>query len=565
MTAGTPEGKHMRRLALSFLLAGAAAWGQEYDLTPLDRYLAQAARSIPSGFEVAIVQNGKEIYWKQFGPWPKDNQAKIASATKWFSGAVIMSLVDDGILSLDDRASKYLPYMSGEKAEITIRQLMAHTAGFPGEFPLADPCLGDASDTLDRCAQALARVPLQAPPGTAFIYAGADMQIAGRVAEVASGKDWSTLFRERIAEPLGMTATDYEYEGPTRNPRISGGARSTVSDYMKFLTMIRQRGIYNGRRILSSRAIDVMLSDQTGGVPIVESPFQRQDTVEYRYGIGNWVENPDQFGRTLENSSIGLAGWTPLIDAGRNLQLIVGMQNALRPFQPFYPGLKEVLKAVIPEAALTPLGVTNAASYEAGPVAPHEVVAVFGSNLGPEQGVSGSGDDSLGGTRVTFDGTPAPLLYAGARQVIAIVPAAIAGKSSVQVEVQYNGTASPAVMVPVAGTWPALFAADATGKGQAAAVNQDGALNSGANPAPRGSVMQLFATGACSPDSGSVSLTIGGVRAPVSFCGPVQGLPAGVVQIAATVPSETAPGDAVPVVLEAEGNASLPIITVSIQ
>lgn len=555
----------MRRLALSLLLASAAAWGQEYDLTPLDRYLAQAARAIPSGFEVAIVQNGREIYWKQFGAWPKDNQAKIASATKWFSGAVIMTLVDDGILSLDDRASKYLPYMTGEKAEITIRQLMAHTAGFPGEFPLADPCLGDSSGTLDHCAQALARIPLQVPPGTAFIYAGADMQIAGRVAEVASGKDWNTLFRERIAEPLGMTATDYEYEGPTRNPRISGGGRSTVSDYMKFLTMIRQRGIYNGRRVLSTRAIDIMLSDQTGGVPIVESPFQRQDTVQNRYGIGNWVENPDEFGRTMENSSIGLAGWTPLIDASRNLQVIVGMQNALRPFQPFYPGLKEVLRAVIPEAALTPLGVTNAASYEAGPVAPNELVAVFGRNLGPEQAVSGAGTDSLGGTRVTFDGTPAPLLYVSARQVIAIAPASIAGKSSVQVEVGYGGTASPAVMVPVADTWPGLFAADATGKGQSAAMNQDGTTNSAANPAPRGSVLQLFATGTCAANAGEISLTIGGVRAPIIFCGPAVGLPAAVVQIAARVPSEIAPGNAVPVVLKAEGNASLPVVTVSIQ
>jgi CubicO group peptidase (beta-lactamase class C family) len=431
----------MRRLILLLLLAGVSAWGQEYDFTPLDRYLERAARQLPSGFEVAINQNGRQIYWKTFGPWPKDNQAKIASATKWFSGAVIMSLVDDGILSLDDRASKYLPYMTGEKAEITIRQLMAHTAGFPGEFPLADPCLGDSSDTLDHCAQALARVPLQAPPGTAFIYAGADMQIAGRVAEVASGKDWNTLFRERIAEPLEMTSTDYEYDGPTRNPRISGGARSTVSDYMKFLTMIRQRGIYNGRRVLSTRAIDVMLSDQTGGVPIVESPFQRLPGARNRYGIGNWVENPDEFGQTMENSSIGLAGWTPLIDASRNLQVVVGMQNALRPFQPFYPGLKEVLKALIPEAALTPSGVTNAASYEAGPVAPYELVAVFGRNLGPEEAVSGVGTDSLAGTRVTFDGAPAPVLYTSERQVIAIAPASITGKSSVQVAVQYNGAA----------------------------------------------------------------------------------------------------------------------------
>ncbi len=555
----------MGKLAISFLLAAAAAYAQEYDFTLLDRYLARAAREVPGGFEVAIAQNGKEIYWKQFGPWRKNKQAKIASATKWLSGAVIMSLVDDGILSLDDRASRYLPYMTGEKAGITLRQLMAHTAGFPGEFPLAHPCLADSSTTLDHCAQALAGVPLQAPPGTAFIYAGADMQIAGRMAEVASGKDWNTLFRERIAGPLGMTETDYEYNGPTQNPRISGGARSTVSDYMKFLTMLRQRGIYNGRRMLSTRAIDVMLTDQTGGVPILESPYQRLGVAGARYGIGNWVENPDSRGRSMENSSIGMAGWTPLIDAGHNLQVVVGMQSVLRPFHPFYLGLKEVLRTMIPEAGLTPLGIMNAASYEAGPVAPFELVALFGRDLGPEEAISGPGSDSLGGTRVTFDGEPAPLLYASARQVIAMVPAAVAGKSAARVEVRYNGAASPAVLVPVAETWPGLFAADATGMGQAVAVNQDGSLNGAANPAPRGSTVQLFATGLCGAGPVPVSVWMGGVRAPAGFCGPAPGMPEAVVQITAAVPEETEPGDAVPVSVEAEDNESPPVVTVSIR
>jgi CubicO group peptidase (beta-lactamase class C family) len=260
-----------------------------------------------------------------------------------------MSLVDDSTLSLDDKASDYLPYMTGEKADITIRQLMSHTAGFPGEFPLADRRLADPSDTLDHCARQLAKAPLQAAPGTALIYAGADMQIAGRIAEVASGKDWLTLFQERIAGPLGMTATDYQYKGSTRNPRISGGARSTVSDYMKFLAMIIQRGLFHGRRVLSERAVDTMLADQTGGVPILVSPFKRTHG-EYRYGIGNWVENPERHGRGGVNSSIGVARWTPFIDAGRNLQVVVGMQNLLKPFQPSYTGLKQVLRTLIPDA-----------------------------------------------------------------------------------------------------------------------------------------------------------------------------------------------------------------------
>src|SRR5262249_28142571 len=160
----------------------------------------------------------------------------------------------------------------------------------------------------------LAKAPLKVPSGTAFIYSGADMQIAGRVAEVASGKDWQTLFRERIAQPLGLKETDYEFRGPTRNPRISGGVRSTASDYMKFLVMLLQHGIYNGKRVLSAGAIDTMLTDQTRGLPILESPFSGA-----RYGIGNWLEDPAPLGDAAQNSSVGLAGWTPYLDKTKSL------------------------------------------------------------------------------------------------------------------------------------------------------------------------------------------------------------------------------------------------------
>lgn len=105
-----------------------------------------------------------------------------------------MSLVDSGILSLDDKASRHLPYLTDEKESITVEQLMSHTSGFGREFPLVHSCLADPADTLDRCVRALADVPLSAPPGTAFICSGAGMQIAGRVAEVASGKGLADPF-----------------------------------------------------------------------------------------------------------------------------------------------------------------------------------------------------------------------------------------------------------------------------------------------------------------------------------------------------------------------------------
>lgn len=356
------------RLTLAVLLAAAAmtASAQSYDFTQLDRLLRRASANLPSGLEVAIVQNGQEIYRKRFGRWRQDRQGAIASSTKWLSGAVIMSLVDDGTLSLDDKASQYLPYMTGEKASITVRQLMSHTSGFGGEFPLVNRCLGDASTTLDLCAQALAASPLEIPPGTGFIYSGAGMQVAGRVAEVATGKDWQTLFRERIAVPLGLESTDYEYKGPTKNPRISGGGRSTASDYMRFLRMIAGQGLFEGRRVLSAESVATMLKDQTRGVPIVESPFQRAarydpNAAANRYGIGNWVEDLDQNGQTTWNSSPGVTGWTPFIDRSRDLQVVVATES-FRGFLPYYYPMKEILKNLIPQTGPAATGRNSGAT-----------------------------------------------------------------------------------------------------------------------------------------------------------------------------------------------------------
>jgi CubicO group peptidase (beta-lactamase class C family) len=377
-TSATP-----RLTSASAAAAAAPASPAAGNFAKLDEFFTRVAADVPRGLEVLILQDGREVYAKQFGGWRRDTQAPIASASKWLSAAVIMSLVDDGRLSLDDRASRYLPYLTGDKAAITIRQLMSHTAGFPGEFPLAHRCLGDPADTLEHCAQSLAAVPLRAQPGTAFIYAGAGMQIAGRVAEVAAGKDWQTLFRERIAEPLGLTATDYQYEGPTRNPRISGGGRSTVRDYMTFLTMVAQRGEYRGRRVLSAHAVDDMLRDQTGGVPIVESPFQRgavrdPRSAANRYGIGNWLEEPDANGRSTWHSSPGALGWTPLIDTSRHLQVVVGVW-AVRKFQPHYGEMKALLRELFPADA--PSGAPAGAT---APPTPTLLPAVYRPGVPPK-------------------------------------------------------------------------------------------------------------------------------------------------------------------------------------
>jgi uncharacterized protein (TIGR03437 family) len=230
--------------------------------------------------------------------------------------------------------------------------------------------------------------------------------------------------------------------------------------------------------------------------------------------------------------------------------------------------------------------VANGASFILGAVAPGEVVVIWGSGLGPAQltqyqlnPASGLVGTSLAGTSVIFGGTPAPVLYTSATQIGAVVPYTVAG-SNVQVFVQYQGRSSAPVTVAVAAVAPALFTADSSGKGQAAASNQDGTLNGAAHPAKVGSYISLWLTGAGQMNpagvdgqpgaaplpqpAAAVAVTIGGQSVTPQYAGQAPYAVAGVMQINAQIPSGTQPGNAVPVVVQVGGVSTQAGVTVGV-
>ena len=202
--------------------------------------------------------------------------------------------------------------------------------------------------------------------------------------------------------------------------------------------------------------------------------------------------------------------------------------------------------------------IANAASGVVGSLVPGEIVTIRGTNIGPNTPASAALDErglvatELSGTRVLFDGVPAPLLYVSADQVNAIVPYAIGGRSSTQIILENQGQSALPASVPVVAASPALFTADSSGQGQAAAANQDGSLNAANNPAQKGSIMTFYATGegqtnppgvdgkpASSPLPAPVlgaQLLIGGVAAGIQYVGAAPGEVAGVLQINARIP-----------------------------
>jgi uncharacterized protein (TIGR03437 family) len=205
----------------------------------------------------------------------------------------------------------------------------------------------------------------------------------------------------------------------------------------------------------------------------------------------------------------------------------------------------------VPAPLFTSSSVVNAASYVAGAVAPGEIVTVFGSNFGTQSD-----------TQVSFDNVPATLVYVTATQLAATVPYSVAGAQRTVMVVTSNGVSSTPVSLNVTDAVPAIFTADASGKGQAAALNQDNSVNGASNPASVGSVVAMYGTGGGSLTTDAlprlalpVTATVGGMPAVVYYAGVAPGLVQGAMQINVLIPDGVTPGPAVPVAIIVGGAA----------
>ena len=247
-----------------------------------------------------------------------------------------------------------------------------------------------------------------------------------------------------------------------------------------------------------------------------------------------------------------------------------------------------LLRLANTQPALPAAGIANAASYVSGPVAPGEIVSLFGTAIGPANHAFLTLTNprlvanSIAGLHVLFDGVPAPILYASAGQVNVVVPYAVSGRSSTQLQVEYLGALSPLVTLPVASAAPGVFTLDMSGKGPGAIRNvKDESVNSATNPAAPGDWVSIYATGhgtttpsgvdglvASAPfpqADAKVSVTIGGLPCQTNYAGAAPGFVSGLLQVNAQIPEGVTPGPSVPVEITIAGANSQPGVTVAIR
>lgn len=261
-----------------------------------------------AGVVTLVMEKGKVVYHDAAGmadiakgrKMEKDALFWIASMTKSVNATAVMTLVDEGKLSLDEPASKWLPYLgkvtvkdgAAPEKPITLRMLLSHTAGIA--FPSRKPT--DGAISLKSYVASLIKTPLAFQPGTSYEY-GFGPTVAGRIIEIVSGMKYEDFMRTRVFEPLGMKDTTfhpndalrariartYKMDEDTQElvpgynpfvtsdasvthmPEPAGGLFSTAADMGRFYAMIANNGELDGRRILKAKSVKDMTTPVTAG------------------------------------------------------------------------------------------------------------------------------------------------------------------------------------------------------------------------------------------------------------------------------------------------------------
>lgn len=360
----------MHYLICCWLVAAGSSLALELNPAVLGK-IAPAMEAAVAGKEAAgivtlVMKEGEVVHHEAAGmadvaggkPMAKDAVFWIASMTKSINGTALMMLVDEGKVTLDEPAAKWLPGLakvkmkdgSAPKTAITLRMLLSHTAGIAFPPRKAD----DGAVSLKQYVDRLIAAPLAFEPGSDYEY-GFGPTVAGRLLEVVTGKPYEVFLKERLFEPLGMVDTmfhpdearrariaqTYKMDEETKELVVSynpfftssaavkrmvepaGGLFSTAADMGRFYAMVANGGELDGKRLLSEKAVKEMTTPVSAGGKSITYGLGWQCCTE-----ANAKMSPLGVGTFGHGGAFGTNGW---VDPVRKVATVFLVQNVLVP------------------------------------------------------------------------------------------------------------------------------------------------------------------------------------------------------------------------------------------
>ena len=347
----------------------------------IDRALAE--RRIV-GATVLVSREGRLAYSRHAGladrdagrPVADDTIFRLASLTKPMVTAAALSLVEAGVIALEDPVTRWLPdfqpQYEGRAPAITVRQLLTHTAGLsygfmqPDDGPYLKLKVSDGMDqpglSFDDELRRIVEAGLFYPPGAAWLYSVA-MDVLGAALEKAAGKSLPHIVAERVAAPLGMADTGFVVTDPSRLavpyadgapptpmgeactvpffglsgirfapgrafdlksfPSGGAGMVGTAREFLSFLEAIRT----GGGGVVGAETARQMMSNQTGELPIVTNG------PGWGFGFGGAVHLDPAASASVHSKGVwlwgGVYGHSWFIDPARSLSVVIMTNTAI--------------------------------------------------------------------------------------------------------------------------------------------------------------------------------------------------------------------------------------------
>ena len=354
-------------------------------------------RSQTPGAVLGVIIDGELVWVKAAGvrektgnaPVTPDTVFRIASMTKSFTAMAILKLREDGKLSLEDPASKYipelagLPYPTSDSQVLTIRHLLTHSEGFPEDNPWGDRQLAQTDETMR--AWLKSGIPFSTSPGTAFEYSNYGFALLGQIVAKASGRPYADYVRDNILKPLGMNSSTFEMTSVPREhialgyrrednnwkpePILAhgsfgamGGLWTSAPDLARYVAFLmsafppRDETEHGPIKRGSAREMQQAWRPSPASAfrPTVDAPLQLGVSA-YGYGLG--VSQDCRFGHVVGHGG-GLPGYGSLMrwlpDYGVGL---IGMSN--QTYQGFNGLFNDVISALHRTGALQPRAVQS--------------------------------------------------------------------------------------------------------------------------------------------------------------------------------------------------------------